>query len=159
MKRCTQAVFTAWITVVCVLGYAGPLASEAWAAGTGEAGYDIWVDGPDEVQPGVGRNFPDAAVDPSGNLVFVWSAFSAAGGNRNDIFMRRFDAEGTALADPVMVNTTFDDDQSLPRIAISNDGSFLVIWQSDEEDPDLGIDREFLRSQAFDAKGDALGTE
>ncbi len=118
---------------------------------------EIWVDGPDPVQPGVGSDRPDAAVDNSGRLIFVWDSFSAAGGDRNDVFVRRFDTDGNALGDPIFVNTLVDDDQSFPRVAVAADGSFLVIWQSDE--PDGAVDRKWVRSQAFNANANPVGSE
>jgi hypothetical protein len=134
---------------------------ETMAATNGEAGSDLWVDGPVAVQPGSDRIYPDAAVDPAGNLVFVWTVFNAAGGNNWDVFLRRFGANGEPLADPVRVNTLIDNTQRIPRVAISGDGSFLVIWQSLEQEPDAipGVRRIFVRSQAFDSDGAPVGTE
>jgi len=121
----------------------------------GDGGIEVWVNGPDETQTG-DRNFPDAAVDPQGRSIFVW----AATGTRGDIFLRRFDASGNALDDLMAVNTLVEDDQHNPRLAVSNDGSFLVIWQSEE--PDAAADgkiRQWIRGQAFDADAKPVGTE
>ena len=118
---------------------------------------EIWIDGPTSVQPGNDRRFPDVAVDELGRRIHVWSAFGEV--ERGDIFLRRFDAEGNPLEDPKLVNTTTEDDQTNPRIAVSADGSFLVIFQSDEFDAVAGTFRRAVRSQLFDANGDPDGPE
>ena len=122
-----------------------------------EAGPEIWIDGPDAVQPGNDRSNPDVAVDNDGRRIHVWDA--AGGFDRTEIFLRRFDSGGNPLEDPKMVNTTTEDDQQVPRVAVSSDGSFLVIFDSDELVPGGGVDRDVIRSQAYDANGDPVGVE
>ena len=127
------------------------------SAGSGiDAGPEIWIDGPDDVEPGNNRNRPDVAVDENGRRIHVWAAFGEVA--RNDIFLRQFDSQGNPLEDPRLVNTTTDDDQSSPRVAVAGDGSFLVIFLSDEPHP-IGVDRDVVRSQAYDANGEPVGTE
>lgn len=122
----------------------------------GDGGPEIWVDGPEEVQPSFGRNWADAAVDPQGRSIFVWVESI----NRQDIYMRRFDVSGNPLEDPIAVNTLVEDDQANPRLAVSNDGSFLVTWESDEPDADAGgSDRVWIRGQAYDANAQPNGGE
>jgi len=122
----------------------------------GDNGGDIWVDGDAGVQPGVGPQHPDAGMDNNGLSVFVWATFTS---ERHDVYLRRFNRAGMPLKDPVMVNTSTEDDQFFPRVAVSADGSFLVVWQSDEPDSDVNVDRKFVRSQAFDADANPLGSE
>jgi len=123
-----------------------------------EAGPELWIDGPDAVQPGGQRGLPDVAVDNDGRRIHVWWA---SGGTLDgiEIFLRRFDAQGNPLEDPKMVNTTTDDHQWEPRVAVSADGSFLVIFDSDEFHPVDMINRDVLRSQAYNANGDPVGSE
>lgn len=122
------------------------------------AGPELWIDGPDAVQPGTGRSHPDVAVDESGRRIHVWDVSGIGGFSAPEIFVRQWDAEGNPLGDPVMVNTTTDDIQRWPRVAMSADGTFLVIWQSWESD-DGGAERVVVRSQAYDADGDPMGGE
>jgi hypothetical protein len=133
------------------------IAIPAFATPVGESAGEIWVDGPADKQPGSDPNNPDAVIDHSGRSIFVWSAFSSA--TRHDVFLRRFDAGGGLSDDPVLVNTLIEDDQFFPRVAVSSDNSFLVIWQSDEPDPIVNVDRKWVRSQAFDAAGESDGDE
>lgn len=123
----------------------------------GEGGIEIWIDGPSDVQPGSGQSVPDVATDPQGRSIHVWTAF---GSSRTDVYLRRFDTSNNPMADPVRINTVIDDDQNTPRIAVSSDGTFLVIWQSDESDPQAGGDiRKWVRGQAFDANANPVGDE
>jgi hypothetical protein len=124
------------------------------------AGPEIWVDGPDAVQPGAQRDFSDVAVDNNGRRIHVWGASGGAGLPTREIFLRRWDAEGNPLEDPKMVNTTTADQQDNPRVAVSADGSFLVIFESRETVASQGgALRILVRSQAYDANGDPVGSE
>jgi hypothetical protein len=114
----------------------------------GDGGIEVWVDGPDAVQPGSDRTFPDVATNSAGVAIYVWNAFIDMT-QRNDIYLRRYNSFGQALGDPVPVNTLNSDDQDRPRIAVSANGSFLVIWQSDEFDASAGMIRRWIRAQAF----------
>jgi hypothetical protein len=125
-----------------------------------ELGPEIWVDGPDAVLDGSGPNGPHVAVDEFGTRVHVWEVFDTTGGDRDDVYVRRFDADGIPLADPVMVNTLIDEAQQDARVATSSDGSFLVIWESAEPSAtNPTVDRDRVRSQAFDGDGNKIGTE
>ncbi|MEJ2085898.1 MAG: hypothetical protein P8Y44_09500, partial [Acidobacteriota bacterium] len=120
------------------------------------AGPEIWVDGPDNVQPDP-PNFPDVAVDNEGRRIHVWSGFNVT--DQYDIYVRRFDPAGNPLDDPTRVNTTIESNQQKPRVAVSGDGSFLVIFQSNEIVPGQVIRRFVVRSQAYNANGDTVGGE
>jgi len=124
--------------------------------GVGEKSDEFWVDGPAEVQPGDIADNPDVAIDSSGRSIFVWSSFIST---RYEIYLRVFDASHSPLGDPVLVNTLTEDDQNYPRVAVSSDDSFLVVWQSDEPDSNTGFDSIWVRSQAFDAAGNPDGDE
>lgn len=118
-----------------------------------------WIDGPDAVQPGSQRDYSDVAVDDQGRRIHVWGT-SGPDTNSRDIFLRRFDAEGNPLADPQIVNTTTADLQDNPRVAVSADGSFLVVFDSREPIPDQGNAlRIRVRGRAYDADGNPLGSE
>jgi len=120
---------------------------------------ELWVDGPAAVQPGASREYPDAAEQDDGTTIFVWTARDAPGGIAHDIFLRRFDVDGSPLEDPRMINTTVASTQKRPQIAVAPDGSFLVVWQSSEHDDATGDQRIWVRSQAFTADGATTGSE
>ena len=121
---------------------------------------EIWVDGPANVQPGTDRNFPAVAVDDFGRRVHVWNAFlSSSNPPRNDIMMRRLDPAGNPEMDPFLVNTYTTNTQDRARVAASSDGSFLVVWGSQERNLADTADRTWVRSQAFDANASPVGSE
>ncbi len=117
---------------------------------------EIWVDGPSGVQIGNDMQFPDAAVDKSGRAIFVWN--SSPGTSGHDIYLRRFDAAGSPLANPAIVNTFTDNDQKRPRIALARNDSFLVVWESNE-DIGGGVHRFTIRCQAYNAGGAKVGSD
>lgn len=120
---------------------------------------DLWIDGPAAVQPGTDRQFPDAAIDAFGRSLYVWDAFNA-GDARNDIYLRRISRTGAPLADPVQANTFTDDDQRNPRLAAGRDGSFLVVWRSEESGPNpADPSGHWVRSRKFDAAGAPVASE
>ena len=66
-----------------------------------------------------------------GGFVAVW----AEGGGSLDaggygIYGRLYQADGTALGSPFLVNQTTAGDQTLPSVAINSAGSFVVTWVS-----------------------------
>jgi hypothetical protein len=124
----------------------------------GDSGAEYWVDGPADVQPGSNRDNPDVAMNAEGESLHVWHAFLDQT-VRNDVFLRRFDSTGVPLTDPVQVNALIANDQFQPRIAVSTDDSFLVIWLSDEFDAIENGVRIWIRGQAFAANGSPVGAE
>jgi hypothetical protein len=143
---------TLLLTAICFTWTTAVPAEEAGVAPPfpDSAGPEIWIDGPDNVQPD-GPNFPDVAVDNEGRRIHVWVAFDVI--DRDDVYLRRFDADGNPLEEPKMVNTTIPDLQRYPRVAVSADGSFLVVFQSFESNNFV------IRSRAYDANGNPVGGE
>ncbi len=137
-------------TILLISAFMLPAKSEGQPPFPDIASSEIWIDGPDAVQPG-GPGVSDVAVDDKGTRIHVWVAFDVI--DRNDVYLRRFDAAGNPLEDPTRVNTTIESDQHYPRVAVSADGSFLVIFQSFEGS------QYTVRSQAYDANGDPVGSE
>ncbi|WP_404307819.1 DUF4347 domain-containing protein [Neorhodopirellula lusitana] len=87
------------------------------------------------------------SVAGDGSYVVVWTADNQFNdGNDDDIYARRFAANGTALTDEFLVNTTVDNDQEWARVASASDGSFVVTWTSEDD----------VYYRRFDADGTAL---
>ena len=128
------------------------------AGPVGEHAGEIWIDGPEDKQPGLNPRFPDAAVDKAGRSIFVWDGNPAINGG-NDVWLRIFDSSGAPPTDPVRVNTLLDNNQHYPRVAVGDDGAFLVIWQSDEVPDGGSARRKVVRSQAFNANAQVVGSE
>ena len=144
------------LTVVSLFIVSGGFLSRGIALagqGVGEAGPEVWISGPSTFDVSGADDFPDVGVDESRRRIYVWTVHDPTA----DIALRRFDAAGNALEDPRRINTTTALTQDRPRIAVAADGSFLVIWQSSEDD--AGSNRRWVRSRAFKPNGQANGGE
>ncbi|MCW5783054.1 MAG: tandem-95 repeat protein [Nitrospirales bacterium] len=71
------------------------------------------------------NNWTDVALDDSGNFVITWT-------QGNDVFMRRFLANGTAVdAGDVMVNIGTANTQQNPSVNMNGNGEFVIAWEGD----------------------------
>lgn len=100
----------------------------------------------------------DVATDALGNFVVVWISYAGESGDPGGgIRARRFDAGGTPLGDQFVVNTYTPNRQSVPRVAMREDGSFVVAWASilgpDPEESD-GVQARF-----YDTAGLPVGDQ
>jgi hypothetical protein len=75
---------------------------------------------------------PVVGADANGNFVVVWESFN--GLNGFDVFGRRFSPDGTPLGPEFQVNTYTTGFQYFADVAVNDDGSFVVAWQSDYQD-------------------------
>lgn len=89
---------------------------------------EVWLDGPPydpaSTQPGSDRVVPNVAVGGNGRIIVAWQASTTSW----DIYARVFEADGTAVGNPFLVNTTTTDAQTAPRVAAAPDGTFTVVW-------------------------------
>lgn len=158
MMRCSSSyggvlVGLSLSCAVLLFAAPGPLSA---APQVGEVSPEKWVDGPEAVQVGTSRSYPDVGVANSGMRVHAWSECGIGRSSASEIILRRFDADGNPLDDPKQINTTTDNIQRYARVAVSADGSFLVIWQSWEVGP---AERIVIRSRAYGSNGNPLGPE
>lgn len=102
---------------------------------------------------------PSVAVNDSGQIVVAWESHKQDDpDDKWGVYAQRFDfTSGTGVGTEIAVNTTTEDDQLAPDVAIADDGTFVVVWQSSDQDNDDGFDGVYL--QEFDASGVKLGTE
>ena len=89
---------------------------------------------------------PDAAMDLDGNFVVVW-ADDSDGDGKYDIYMRGYKPDGTERFGSKIVNTVDKDQQRYPKIAMADDGNFVVVW----EDTSAGYEQIYMRG--FNADG------
>jgi hypothetical protein len=68
-----------------------------------------------------------------GGYVVVWQSLNQSGFGWN-IYAKRYDAQGKVIRSDFRVNSHIKNHQELPRVASLNDGSFVVVWQSDKQD-------------------------
>ncbi|UCG58126.1 MAG: hypothetical protein JSU70_01205 [Phycisphaerales bacterium] len=96
---------------------------------------------------------PDVAMDAEGNFVVVWQG---PGDDEEDIFARRFDRNGQAIADEFRVNTVTGDKQLNPRVAMNARGDSAIVWES-ENVPEPN--KTAICAQLYDSFGAAIGGE
>ena len=124
----------------------------------GEHAGEILVDGPLNAQPATQPSNPDVVIDETGRQIWVWDGTPAS--TSQEVFLRIFPADDGPPTDPVQVNTFTADKQAFARVAVRSDGSFLVAWLSREPpEPGDGFTRYVVRSQAFDANANPVGSE
>ena len=72
----------------------------------------------------------NVAMDAQGRFAVVWTTDH---NGTNDIYMRRFNADGSPIDNQdVLVNTTgVDGDQNQPSIAVNEAGQIFVAWEGD----------------------------
>ncbi len=75
---------------------------------------------------------PSVAMDSAGDFVVSWEYYDVNGTNTTgyDIFARRYNAAGTALANEFRVNTTTTGDQGNSSVAMDSTGDFVVAWRN-----------------------------
>ena len=89
----------------------------------------------------------DADYAPDGSFVVVWSATDA---DFTGIYFERFDSNGNSISAETLVNTTTTDIQTEPNVAIAEDGSFVVVWASLNQDKNGGYG---VFARMYDAGG------
>ncbi len=98
---------------------------------------------------------PAVAMAADGRFAVAWETTAYPTGGGSDIAMRRFGANGTALGNEVLVNTTTQQTQDSPAIAMAASGVVEVAWESFLQD---GSDQGIF-AQRFAAGGGKLGGE
>ncbi|MDA8587016.1 Ig-like domain-containing protein [Rhodobacteraceae bacterium] len=95
---------------------------------------------------------PDVAALPTGDFALVWQSYDTDGAFY-DIFVRLINADGTFKTLDALATTITASTQEDARIAVLNDGGFVVSWTSLGED---GLGRGVF-AQRFDSAGEKLG--
>ena len=96
---------------------------------------------------------PSVAMDAGGNFVVAWYG---PGEDIEDIFARRFNANGQPLGSEFRVNTYTNDRQLYPRVAMDNDGGFIIVWESRNIPAQSS---KAICAQLYDSSGAKFGPE
>ncbi len=99
---------------------------------------------------------PAVAMDAAAGFVATWHGPGAAEQDREDIFARRFDTNGEPLGDEFLVNSLTADRQRYPSVALNDDGTFVVVWES-VNFPTAGD--KAICGQLYDSNGTPSGPE
>lgn len=102
---------------------------------------------------GLEGNAPSASMDLAGNSVVAWESYGQDGDGMG-VYAQRLDNYGDPVGAAFLVNAGFaTSNQSAPAVAKSPDGSFVIAWQSKNQDGSgYGI-----YAQMYDAQGSAFG--
>ena len=103
------------------------------------------------------QSFADIDYAADGSFVVVWQSDHASAGNY-EVYGQRFDSSGAAVGGEILVNTTTAKEQSSPTVGVSDDGSFIVVWQCDSHGDDKNNSLGIV-AQRFDSNGVKLGGE
>ena len=100
------------------------------------------------------QEVPSVAALADGGFVIVWESDNQDG-DRGGIYAQRYDSTSSAVGAEFQINTTTADEQTDPSVAALDDGGFVVVWQSRDQDGDnWGV-----FSQRYDSAGSAVGAE
>lgn len=97
---------------------------------------------------------PDVGFDIDEGFIVVWQGVDSDG---SGIFGQYFDAGGAPISGAFKVNTTETGAQTSPRVGIADDGTFIVVWESDPDGPGPAISE--IYGQRFLIGGAPSGTE
>ncbi len=98
---------------------------------------------------------PSLAIWTTGEFVVAWDG-DPDRASQDDIHARCFDAKGLPHTEAFVVNEQRDGAQQWPRVAASDTGTFVVVWEHDWDDKDRVTD---ISARCFDRSGFALGSQ
>ena len=102
---------------------------------------------------GFQTNSAVTALD-NGGFIVTWQS-DGQDGSEEGIYAQRYGNNGFPIGEEFKVNTFTSKNQGAPSITTLNDGSFVVTWQSQNQDGDeYGI-----YGQRYDSNGNILGGE
>jgi hypothetical protein len=97
---------------------------------------------------------PKVAMNPSGNFVVVWTSVGQDGDGYG-VFGQRFDATGTPQGSEFQVNTTTTSTQYWSGVAMTDLGTFVVVWSSGQ----YATQNYDVFGQRFSSSGSKVGGE
>jgi hypothetical protein len=100
------------------------------------------------------QQLPNVACGADGSFVVAWES-RGQDGDGYGVFARRYDAGGAPMGGEFQVNTYTTEWQVGASVCAAADGSFVVAWQSYEQDGDS----EGVFAQRFDSAGALRGDE
>jgi hypothetical protein len=98
---------------------------------------------------------PAVAMKYNGDFVVTWDGHDQLSG-MDDIHARAFRAAGTPMGEQFIVNTAIERAQQNPRISMTAEGEFVVVWHGESAVKANGKD---VFARAFDAWRNPLGNE
>jgi hypothetical protein len=90
-----------------------------------------------------------------GGFVVTWQSYDQDG-DEGGIYGQRYDETGSPVGNEFQINTEASEEQRLPSISSLEDGGFVVIWDSANQE---SIDSYGVFGQRYDANGNTVGNE
>ncbi|MFQ5631524.1 MAG: hypothetical protein ACE5I1_22360, partial [bacterium] len=100
---------------------------------------------------------PAVAMAADGSFIIAWDSWFQDGSDRG-VFARRFDADGNKAGPEFQVNTTTANSQTRPDIKLFDDGGFVVVWESWQQEI-VTPSGYGVFGQIFNATGSKMGGE
>jgi len=75
-----------------------------------------------------GQVLPGVASDSAGNFIVAWQGPGDDSGSA--VFARRYDSDGSPIADETQVNAFVNGNQRFPTVAMNDDGDAALAWTS-----------------------------
>jgi len=97
---------------------------------------------------------PSVSMNSNGNFVIAWESLNQDG-SANGVYAQRFDSSGNTLGSEFRANTFTTNSQENPSVALSDNGNFVIAWQSLVQD----ISGYGVYAQRFDNNGNMMGSE
>ena len=96
---------------------------------------------------------PAIALNDNNNFIIVWQGMDS---EQNGIYAQVFSTDGSPMSEAFLVNTFQEKDQNNPAVVYHNDGSFIIVWESYEQEGS-GLDYD-IYGQRFNAMQQKIGT-
>ncbi len=96
------------------------------------------------------------AIDADGEFVVVWEAENDNVDGSWGIYGQRFSSTGQRLGGQFRINTTVQNDQLNPSVAMDDFGNFIVVWAAKGQPYSYFND---VRGQVYNYRGERIGSE
>lgn len=80
------------------------------------------------------------AMDDAGNFVITWQSYKQDGSDYG-VYAQRYNAAGVAQGGEFRVNTSTENQQQHPAVAMDSDGDFVIAWETANEYYDVYMQR------------------
>jgi len=104
------------------------------------------------------HDYQKIGILPNGDFVILWTNQSPDS-YYSAVFAKKYNSNGTPASSEFQVNTFSSGDQSTPEIAVSNDGTFVILWTNDGMRPEDGGENYGIYGQKYNSSASPIGSE
>ncbi|MEP0963367.1 MAG: Ig-like domain-containing protein [Roseobacter sp.] len=79
------------------------------------------------------QQYENISVLPGGGFIATWFSYDGADPSGSGIKARTFDSSGKVIIDEFLINETTNGYQGFPTVSAREDGSFAVVWYTQED--------------------------